>query len=183
VRGVKAYDEAAFKELVARHEKKVFSIIHRILRNRNDSEDVAQQVFVSIYFGIDGRKKKRRRLIYESDLSIEEGQSGFSDRVADPGPAADRRLAEHDFVLKLLSKLPEEDRVLLVLKEVEGHSIEEPAALIGLNKSTVKTRLFRIRQKLMGAARRLGNMRKMARSPLDPLPASGRKPACLAVAV
>src|SRR5205085_4260958 len=55
---IQAGDQTAFRNLVERHQSKVFSVIHGILRNREDTEDVAQQVFTKVYFGIrnfDGR--------------------------------------------------------------------------------------------------------------------------------
>src|SRR5580700_11709931 len=52
VRRVQARDEMAFREIVERHQSKVFSIIYGILRNRNDAEDIAQQVFAKVYFSI-----------------------------------------------------------------------------------------------------------------------------------
>ena len=67
----------------------------------------------------------------------------------------DYRLAQHDLILKLLSKISEEDRSLILLKEVEGHSVEELAGMTGLNENTIKVKLFRTRQKLIKAASRL----------------------------
>ena len=52
VRRVQAKDEMAFREIVERYQAKVFSIIYGILRNQNDAEDIAQQVFAKIYFSI-----------------------------------------------------------------------------------------------------------------------------------
>ncbi len=52
VRRVQARDEMAFREIVERYQAKVFSIIYGILRNHNDAEDIAQQVFAKIYFSI-----------------------------------------------------------------------------------------------------------------------------------
>jgi RNA polymerase sigma-70 factor (ECF subfamily) len=52
VRRIQAQDEMAFREIVERYQAKVFSIIYGILRNRNDAEDIAQQVFAKIYFSI-----------------------------------------------------------------------------------------------------------------------------------
>jgi len=65
---------------------------------------------------------------------------------------------ERDLVLKLLAKVPEQARSLMLLKEVEGHSVEELAAMTGLNENTIKVTLFRTRQKLLKAARRLGKL-------------------------
>ena len=59
-------------------------------------------------------------------------------------------------MVKLLSNVSEEARSLILLKEVEGHSVEELAAITGLNENTIKIKLFRTRQKLLTAARKLG---------------------------
>jgi RNA polymerase sigma-70 factor (ECF subfamily) len=67
----------------------------------------------------------------------------------------DHRLAQHDLIVKLLSKISEEDRALILLKEVEGHSVEELAEMTNMNENTIKVKLFRARQKLVKAAQRL----------------------------
>jgi len=77
----------------------------------------------------------------------------------DPAAPVDQTLAQRDLVMKLLSKVSEEDRSLMLLKEVEGHSVEELAAMTGLNENTIKVKLFRTRQKLLKAAQRLGRVR------------------------
>ncbi len=169
----------AFRELLERYQGKVFSIIYGILRNRNDAEDIAQQVFTKIYFSIGNfdfrsslltwvykitvnecydylRKKKVRKLVYESDFSQEEAE-----RMDRAEPAVDARrpidtvLAQRDLVLKLLARVSKEDRNLLILKEVEGHSVEDLARMTGLNENTIKVKLFRARQKLLKVAQRL----------------------------
>jgi RNA polymerase sigma-70 factor (ECF subfamily) len=83
--------------------------------------------------------------------------------AVDPGAPADQRIAQHDLVVKLLSKVSDEDRSLILLKEVEGHSVEELAAMTGLNENTIKVKLFRTRQKLLAAAQRLGRIRGLAK--------------------
>ncbi len=184
IRRVQAGDEMAFREIVERHQSKVFSIIYGILRNHNDAEDIAQQVFTKVYFSIKNfdfrssvltwiykitvnecydylRKKRVRKLVYESDFSAEDAQRmEAADPAVDPSLPADLRLANRDLALRLLSKLSEDDRNLILLKEVEGHSVEELAGMTGLNENTVKVKLFRTRQKLLKAAQRLGGFRK-----------------------
>jgi RNA polymerase sigma-70 factor (ECF subfamily) len=179
VRRVQAHDEMAFREIVDRYQAKVFSIIYGILRNRNDAEDIAQQVFAKIYFSIKNfdfrsslltwiykitvnecydylRKKRVRKLVYESDFSSEDSlRMENSEPATDQAPAVDHRLAQHDLIIKLLSKISEEDRSLILLKEVEGHSVEELAEMTGMNENTIKVKLFRARQKLVKAAQRL----------------------------
>ncbi len=179
VQRAQAGDETAFREIVERYQSKVFSIIHGIVRQRNDIEDIAQQVFAKVYLSLRSfdfrsslitwiykitvnecfdylRKRKVRRLVYESDLSEDEVR-----RVENTDPAierqvsADSSLAQRDYVLKLLMRVSEEERNLLILKEVEGFSVEELAARTGMNENTVKVKLFRARQKLVKAAQRL----------------------------
>jgi len=179
VQRAQAGDEAAFREIVERYQSKVFSIIHGIVRQRNDVEDIAQQVFAKVYLSLKSfdfrsslitwiykitvnecfdylRKRKVRRLVYESDLSGDEVR-----RVENTEPATDRQtpadasIAQRDYVLKLLTRVSEEERMLLMLKEVEGYSVEELAERTGMNENTIKVKLFRARQKLVKAAQRL----------------------------
>ncbi|MCS6951560.1 MAG: sigma-70 family RNA polymerase sigma factor [Bryobacteraceae bacterium] len=179
VRRIQRGDELAFREVVERYQSKVFSIIYGILRNRNDAEDIAQQVFAKVYFSIGSfdfrsslltwiykitvnecydylRKRRVRKLVYESEFSEEDAQRlRNSEAAVDQAPSVEGDLARRDYVMKLLAKLPDEDRLLMLLKEVEGHSVEELAEMTGLNQNTIKVRLFRARQKLLKAAERL----------------------------
>lgn len=177
VRRVQARDELAFREIVDRYQSKIFSIIYGILRNRNDAEDIAQQVFTKIYFSINNfdfrssfltwiykitvnecydylRKKKVRKLVYESDLG-ENDPANMERSEPDHARPIDATLAQRDLIVKLLGKVSEEDRKLMLLKEVEGHSVEELAEMMGMNENTIKVKLFRARQKLLKAAQRL----------------------------
>jgi RNA polymerase sigma-70 factor (ECF subfamily) len=191
IRRVKAHDELAFRDLVERYQSKVFSIIYGVLRNRNDAEDIAQQVFAKIYFSIGSfdsrstlltwvhritvnecydylRKRQVRKLVYESDFSPEDAERlETTESGSDLTPPLEDQLAERDLVVKLLSEVSEEARSLILLKEVEGHSVEELAAMTGLNENTIKIKLFRTRKKLVTAARRLGN-RHILRSKMAP---------------
>src|SRR6202162_4990211 len=148
IRRVQARDEMAFREIVERHQSKVFSIIYGILRNRNDAEDIAQQVFAKVYFSLKNfdfrsslltwiykitvnecydylRKKRVRKLVYESDFSQEDAPRMEAperwkpaERAVEGSVPADTRLAQRDLILKLLSKVSEEERSLILLKEV-----------------------------------------------------------------
>jgi RNA polymerase sigma-70 factor (ECF subfamily) len=182
VRRVQARDEMAFREIVERYQTKVFSIIYGILRNHNDAEDISQQVFAKVYFSIKNfdsrsslltwiykitvnecydylRKKRVRKLVYESDFSADDAQRmEASEPAVDQAAPVDKQLAQRDLVVKLLAKVSQEDRNLILLKEVEGHSVEELAAMTGLNENTIKVKLFRARQKLVKAAHRLGRV-------------------------
>src|ERR1700687_1061547 len=181
VRRAQKDDKAAFEELVKRHQSRVFAMAGGILRRREDVEDIAQQVFLKAYFSLkrfDGRaafstwlyritlnecwdllrKKKVRPLLYESDLSEEQAQ-----RVADSensdgaGPDIRQRLETQQRVERLLAGLDQRDRLMLILKEVEGFSIEEIADVLNLNGNTVKVRLFRARRRVVSQAEKRGD--------------------------
>jgi RNA polymerase sigma-70 factor, ECF subfamily len=178
VRRAQGGDKEAFEELVRRHQHRVFAVAGGILRRREDVEDIAQQVFIKAYFSLKRfdqraafstwlykitvnecwdllRKRKARPLVYESDFNDEQS-SQFSalERESTGGPDASERLAMRQRLDNMLDQLEPRDRSMLVLKEVEGFSVEEIADLLGLNANTVKVRLFRARRKIVEYARR-----------------------------
>ena len=179
VRRAQGGDEAAFRQIVERHRSKVFSIIYGIVRNRNDAEDIAQQVFAKIYFSLKGfdfrsslitwvykiavnecydylRKQKVRKLVYESDLGEDDARTIENSPMAvEKTPSASANVERRDYLMKLLEKVSEEERVLLIQKEVEGLTVEELSRMTGLNGNTIKVKLFRARQKLVKAAGKL----------------------------
>jgi RNA polymerase sigma-70 factor, ECF subfamily len=173
VRQAQAGSEAAFEELVRRHQQRVFALVNGILRRREDVEDVAQQVFFKAFVSLKRfdqrsafstwlykisvnecwdylRKKKVRPLVYESDLSDE--QVSRLDGIIShdrPAEAPSDRAEAKDLLDHMLAALPDQDRQLLLLKEVEGFSVEELAEILNLNVNTVKVRLFRARGRIM----------------------------------
>jgi RNA polymerase sigma-70 factor (ECF subfamily) len=181
VQRAQAEDKEAFEELVRRHQHRVFAVAGGILRRREDVEDIAQQVFVKAYFSLKRfdqraafstwlykitvnecwdllRKKKVRPLVYESDLSEDQARqytvSGETGRAV---PDISEKLADRQRVERLLDGLEDRDRLMLVLKEVEGFAVEEIAEVLHLNANTVKVRLFRARRRLVNLARKRGD--------------------------
>jgi RNA polymerase sigma-70 factor (ECF subfamily) len=176
VRRAQGNDQQAYEELVRRHQQRVFAVASGILRRHEDIEDIAQQVFIKAYFSLkrfDGRaafstwlyritlnecwdllrKKKVRPLLYESDLSEEQAQRvATAESSEGAGPDIRQRLETRQKVDRLLADLDARDKLMLVLKEVEGFSIEEIAEVLELNANTVKVRLFRARQRVVKAA-------------------------------
>jgi RNA polymerase sigma-70 factor (ECF subfamily) len=177
VRRAQADDKDAYEELVRRHQQRVLAVASGILRRHEDVEDIAQQVFVKAYFSLkrfDGRaafstwlyritlnecwdllrKKKVRPLLYESDLSEEQAQRVASAENSEgAGPDIRQRLETQQRVERLLAGLDERDRLMLMLKEVQGFSIEEIAEVLELNANTVKVRLFRARRRVVKTAK------------------------------
>ncbi len=181
VRRAQGEDKEAFEELIRRHQHRVFAVAGGILRRREDVEDISQQVFVKAYFSLKRfdqraafstwlykitvnecwdllRKKKVRPLVYESDLSEEQARQVMtSGERGTSGPDASERLEARERVERLLQGLDERDRLMLILKEVEGFSIEEIAKVLDLNANTVKVRLFRARRRVVSQARKRGD--------------------------
>lgn len=163
--------------LIQRHQHRVFAVARGIVKRQEDVEDISQQVFVKAYFSLKRfdqraafstwlykitvnecwdllRKRKVRPLVYEADFSEEQSReySATENREAS-GPDASERLAAKEEVLRLLAHLEERDRLMLIMKEVEGFSVEEIGEVLDLNANTVKVRLFRARRKIVGLAR------------------------------
>lgn len=178
VRRAQADDKEAFEELVRRHQHRVFAVAGGILRHREDVEDIAQQAFVKAYFSLKRfdqraafstwlykitvnecwdllRKRKVRPLLYESDLSEEQArQFGATQEGESGAPDIGEQLASRQRVERLLEALDARDRMMLILKEVEGFAVEEIAKILDLNTNTVKVRLFRARRRMVSQARK-----------------------------
>jgi RNA polymerase sigma-70 factor (ECF subfamily) len=177
VRRAQAGDVTAYEELVRIHQHRLLAVVSGILRGNPDVEDVAQQALAKAYFSIRRfdlrsafgtwlykiavnecwdylRKKKVRRLVYESDLSEDQlrkldslPEYGYGETLsrADQGSQAEQR----ELIERLLGHLEDKDQAMLVMKEVEGFSVEEIGEILGLNVNTVKVRLFRARGRLV----------------------------------
>jgi len=178
VRRAQKGDKVAFETLVQRHQHRVFAVARGILKRQEDVEDIAQQVFVKAYFSLKRfdqraafstwlykitvnecwdllRKRKARPLVYEADFSEEQSrQYTAPEREASKAPDASDRMALREQLENMLSQLDKRDRAMLVLKEVEGFSVEEIAESMGLNANTVKVRLFRARRRIIEYSRR-----------------------------
>jgi RNA polymerase sigma-70 factor (ECF subfamily) len=167
-------DDAAFNELVGVCRKRVMSIVGRLIGRPEDVEDVAQDVFLRLYYSLGQlsspemfdrwlyrltvnaaydymRKSKRRKESRMADLS--EAQVVLADASAGEraGKTEEARSAVRDFVQWLLDGVSEQDRMLLLLKEVEGLSIKELEQIYGANESALTVRLFRARQRVLKA--------------------------------
>src|SRR5215470_3070899 len=178
VRRAQKGDKESFEILVERHQHRVFAVARGILKRQEDVEDIAQQVFVKAYFSLKRfdqraafstwlykitvnecwdllRKRKARPLVYEADFSEEQSrQYSAVQREANKTPDTGDRMAMRERLESMLGQLDKRDRAMLVLKEVQGFSVEEIADSMGLNPNTVKVRLFRARRRIVQYCRR-----------------------------
>jgi len=171
---LKRRDEAAFNAFVLQYQERVFRLVLRMIGDRAEAEDLAQEVFISIFKAIEGFRgesqlstwvyrvaanhcrnrikyltRRRRQLTEGYDESSEEHISGAQSqgRPEAPDQLMEARQTERVLQDGLLS-LEEEQRELVVLREVEHLSYEEIMAITGLPEGTVKSRLHRARATL-----------------------------------
>jgi RNA polymerase sigma-70 factor, ECF subfamily len=167
-------DSTAFNDVVIAYRKRILGTIARLIARPEDVEDVAQEVFLRLYFSLDQlrtpevfepwlyrltvnasydylRKQRRRMESRMSDLS--EQQVVMADAAA--GGKVDHEKQEQKRVREtvdaLLGAVSEDDRILLTLKEVEGLSLKELEKIYRVNENALKVRLFRARQRVLKA--------------------------------
>lgn len=172
-----AGDAGAFETLVRRYQGWVFTLALRMVGDRAEAEDLAQEIFLKAYRGLKGFKgasrfstwlyaiashhclnhlEARRRQPHHHGRGGERPDAAADDppaieRLADEAPRADALLERADrarIVQAELAHLTEEHRIILVLREIQGLSYEEIAATLGLEPGTVRSRLHRARMEM-----------------------------------
>ena len=171
-------DHEAFRFLVEHFQRRVLALVFRLVGHRDAAEDLAQEVFVKAFrslrsysfaspFGswlsrvavnhcYDFLRRQRAVGMREEPLvqtvgGVETQREFPSTREPDP----ERRAVMGDLVEKLLARAPADDRTVLVLKEMEGLSVEEIGKVMGLRTATVKVRLHRARKRMLEDYHRL----------------------------
>lgn len=161
----RAGNAAAFDELVSRHQGRVFALAYHVLGNAEDAADVQQDAFLNAWTNLPRFRgeaafatwlhritvnaclsRKRRK-----DWGVErEPVSENSDYTRGASPVLCQERAVNAVIVRdLLSAIPANHRIVLVLREVEGMSMEEIAGVTGSSVGAVKKRLYRVR-KLFG---------------------------------
>jgi len=167
---LKQRDERAFRELIETQRDRVYNITYRMLGNRHEAEDVAQEVFITVFKSIDTFrgdaklstwlyrvtvnqcKNRIKYLARRHDRDREElDETSHSNGVAGTPPVhpqPDKALAgvQMEKVLEeAINQLDEDHRIVIVLRDVEDLSIEEICKITDLPDGTVKSRLHRAR--------------------------------------
>lgn len=167
-------DDAAFNQVVVAYRKRILGTIARLIGRPEDVEDVGQEVFLRLYYSLDQlrtaevfepwlyrltvnaaydymRRQRRRRESRMSDLSEQQVMMADASAGGKQGREEVRRTGIREFVQSLLGEVSEEDRALLILKEVEGLSLKELEQIYKVNENALKVRLFRARQRVLKA--------------------------------
>lgn len=182
IEGCKAGDENAFSEIVLTYQKKVFNIAFRMLGNREEAKELSQEVFLSVLGAIQNLQdelkfepwltqialnhcrnrwkylKRRRYFKTESLNDPIETENGEVERAIYDPSGNPETLFEKKMIRQLvqngLMRLKEDQRELIVLRDLQGYSYEELGQLFSLPEGTVKSRLHRARMDLKGILER-----------------------------
>lgn len=173
VRACKNGDCAAFEEIVKRYDRKLFRIAQYLMHNREDAEDAVQEAFLKAFQHLDQfreeakfstwliriamnqslmmLRKRRSTKEVSMDGDFQSDENNLPIDVADwaPNPEDLYRATQLRGILrKTLHKLGSGLRVVFVLRDIEGFSLEQTAEALGLSVTAVKARSFRARLQL-----------------------------------
>ena len=157
-------DQLAFNQVVLKYRNRVMGIATRMLGDRVEAEDLAQDVFVKVYHGLQGfqgealfstwlyriaansclnqiRKRKRESQVA---VSADDPEPTISDGKSNPHTLLEKKEL-NSFLEKAIHALPQEQRMVLILRDIEGLTYEEIADSLELELGTVRSRLHRAR--------------------------------------
>ncbi len=161
-------EAAAFNELVTRHQDRVYAAVTRFCGNAEDAADVVQRAFINAYRklgefkgdaafstwifriafnqAISFRRENRRPSV---SIHAKDEDGLIAEPVDERGPGESMESAETQRkVQQALERLDEEDRKIIILKDLQGHSYDEIAEILQVPKGTVRSRLHRARMDL-----------------------------------
>jgi RNA polymerase sigma-70 factor, ECF subfamily len=171
-------DEDAFAEIVRRYKNPIVNYLYRFLNDHEEAVDLAQETFVRVYFAIDRyhrgfafstyiyriatnlaiseiRRRRRRRLLSLSGLFQADHEETTEYQPRDERILPDAELVDDEqsrVIAKAIAALPEKYRVAIILRDIQGRSYEEIAAIMELGLGTTKSRINRgrglLREKL-----------------------------------
>lgn len=171
LRLARAGESDAFREIMQRHNPRLYRVARGILRDEAEAEDVVQETFVHAFTSLAAFRGEARLATWLTRIALNEAFGRLRRRRLDLGfvaqaeddaaesafrasPRADdpERAAAHKQIRLLLEQaideLPEHFRLVFVMRDVEELGIEDTAKLLGLQPQTVKTRLHRARRLL-----------------------------------
>lgn len=173
----KERDEPAIRELIRRHNRRLFRTARAIVRNDAEAEDVVQASYVSAFTHLDqfraeaefstwltriavneaiARLRRRHPVTDLDQIDVESATSAqiiqFPTLQPQTNPESEMSRQEiREFLELAVDRLPPAFRAVFVLRDVEGLSVEETASFLSITQQTVRSRLHRAR-KLMRAA-------------------------------
>lgn len=171
VEDVKKGNIDAFEDIVKKYENKVYGIVFHMMKNQNEVEDLAQEVFLKVYKNLDRFKgdsslytwiykitvnlcldelKKRKNIIYlDEKINVEDGEIDKelpSNERSQEELYEDKELKEN--LHRCINKLPDKQKIMIVLRDIKGFSYDEIAKITNNKIGTVKSQINRARLKL-----------------------------------
>lgn len=166
-------DMDAFEQLVLLYEKKVYTIAYKYMGNHEDASDMAQEALIKAYqsigsfrgeaaFGtwlgritankcLDVLRKRQRVQVTSLDDEVELEEGSVKKELAFEAATPEEYTVQQEtvqYVQDMIGQMREEYRIVLVLRELEGHSYEEIASMLSCSLGTVKSRISRARNYL-----------------------------------
>ncbi len=165
---LRAGDEDAFREFVDAHRDRIVTVVARVAGSAADAEDLAQDAFLKAFGAIDRFKGQSALFTWLYRIAVNTARDHVESRRRRPTvPLHDEHGRAHDppadaesppdallrgeralAVHQALQALPEPFRTTLILREMEGHTYEEVAEILGISIGTVESRIFRARCRL-----------------------------------
>jgi RNA polymerase sigma-70 factor (ECF subfamily) len=167
-------DSEAFAPLVQRYQPRVFSLVYHLVRRRDEVEDLAQEIFIKAFRAIRSynfqssfvtwlsriatnhcydylRHERASRVNFYWQMGENSQQELEANAESQPEEVLnhEEQTVLRDLVTKLLNRAPENDRKVLILKELQDYSVEEIAEILDLKPTTVKVRLHRARKRML----------------------------------
>jgi RNA polymerase sigma-70 factor, ECF subfamily len=164
--GANRRDEA-LEQILHAYRRKVFGLAYSLVRNRETAEDVAQEVFIKVWRALPAfdARASLSTWIYtitrNTSLSALRGRRAAPEQPVDPaetpaetdlGSGSVEAAAENTSLLRLIERLPDKQRQVVLLFYMQEQSHEEVAAMLAMPVGTVKTLLHRARTRLAAAA-------------------------------
>ena len=173
----KSGDQSAFDEMVSRYWDRIYSMVHQLLRNQQDAEEVTQDAFIRAHRGLVNfrgdsafstwlyqiatnlarnrywywwRRKRDKSVSFDAPVSSENDMT-LADIIPAEVESPDDIAVNHEFVNRIgegMEKISAKHREILVLRNVKNLSYEEIAAILVISGGTVKSRIARARESL-----------------------------------
>lgn len=164
IQAVKEGDPEAFGPLIERHKIAIYRLVYRMVHNRDDAEDLVQEIFIKAYKGIKSFKPGYKFLPWLSRIAVNhtlnfikkekkvevqplEWVANYNDGKNNPAEIVKQKILKEK-VLAAMEQLPNEYRIVLLLRVEEGLSYEEIGQALNIPRGTVMSRLARARQRL-----------------------------------
>jgi RNA polymerase sigma-70 factor (ECF subfamily) len=172
VRKVKAGDDRAYDELTKLYKDALYSIIYRMVHNKQEAEDLSQEAFLKAYNSIDSFNeeyafstwlfkiatnncidffRKRKLQTYSMEQTIRYKGEEITKEYADSDPSVEKIMIrkENSSIIKTaIENLPPKYKQAILLRHTEEKSYEEISRIMNLPLGTVKARIFRAREML-----------------------------------